>query len=179
MSLSKRISFKQYIQEELSHYKLPLLLKNYLTEILSYYIRSEKLFEKKKGAIKYSEKQLLDLCQKSRQISNTSEKLYLLKSIGDFSLYLSGFFRESLKRKITHLSYYEDLGESAYYMIGQNYENQFNLFEKLSKNFKNLSKILFSLQKKSCERRESKYLLTFQSESLYSALLPQPDKKIH
>ena len=92
MSFCDRMSFKQYIQEELSHYKLPFILKNYLTDLLSSYIRSEEFFEKKKGSIKYSEKKLLTLCQKSQKGSHSSEKLYLLKKIGDFSLYLSGFF---------------------------------------------------------------------------------------
>jgi len=179
MSLSKRISFKQYVQEELSHYKLPLLLKNYLTELLSFYIRSEKFFDKKEGSVKYSEKHLWDLCQKSRQSPHPNEKLYLLKSIGDFSLYLSGFFRESLKQKITHLSYYEELGQSAYYLIGKNYETRWSLFKELSKNFKSLSKVLFSLQKKSLERRQSKYLLSFQTEVPAFIGSPLANKKLH
>ena len=179
MSFCDRISFKQHIQEELSHYKLPFILKNYLTELLSSYIRSEEFFEKKKGSIKYSEKQLLDLCEKSQKGSHSSEKLYLLKTIGDFSLYLSGFFRESLKKKITHLSYYEGLGESAYYMIGQNYERKFNLFKELSKNFKNLSKVLFSIQKKSFERNKDKYILDFQNEGFSLIAFPYSNKKLH
>ena len=87
------------------------------------------------------------------------------------------FFRESLKKKITHLSYYEGLGESAYYMIGQNYERNFNLFKELSKNFKILSKILFSIQKKSFERNKDKYILDFQKEGF--SVFPYSNKKLH
>jgi len=159
--MSDTLCFKQYFQEELSSYKLPFPLKNYLVDLLSSYIRTEEFFEKDKASLKHSEKQLLDLYQKSQQSSQTREKLYLLKNLGDFSLALSGFFRDSLKKKITHLSYYESLGESAYYRIGQTYEKKFNVFVELSKNFKSLSKILFSLQKKSSERSQKKYLIDF------------------
>ena len=177
MSYLKRVPFKQYIQEELSCYEISFTVKNYLTELLSSYIRSESFFDKKKGSVKYSEKWLLDLCQKNQQSSHSSEKIYLLKTIGDFSLYLSGFFRESLKKKITHLSYYENLGESAYYLIGQHYETRFNLFEELSKKFKNLSAILFSIQKKSIERHQLKYMLDFQNETSFLPI-SEKDKKL-
>ena len=180
MSISQRPSFKQYLQEEFSHYKIPFLIQNYLTELLSFYIRSENFFEKKQGSVKSSEKHLLDLYQKSQESCYPGEKLYFLKSIGDFSLCLTGFFRESLNRKLTHLSYYEDLGESAYYLVGKKDKPRFHLFKELAQNFKALSKILFSLQKKSLRRQKSKYLLEVSEKSeRFPIFFPETNKKRH
>ena len=161
MSFSKRVSFREYIQQELSSYQLPLNLKNYLIELLSFYIRSEQLFEKKTGTSKYHEKSLLELYQKSQKIQSFREKIYLYKTMGDFCLYLSGFFRESIKKKIVALSYYEDLGQQAYYVVSQSHKKQPNVFKDLSKEFKILSKALFSFQKQSASHSQSRYLLNF------------------
>ena len=161
MSFSKRVSFREYIQQELSSYQLPLNLKNYLIELLSFYMRSEQLFGKKTGAGKYHEKSLLELYQKSQKIQNFREKIYLYKTMGDFCLYLSGFFREFIMKKIVTLSYYEDLGRQAYYVVSQSHKKQPNVFKDLSKEFKILSKVLFSFQKQSDSHNQSRRLLSF------------------
>ena len=43
-----------------------------------------------------------------------TERVRLLKDIGDRSLYVSGFFSDSLKRKIIDIDYYTNMGEHAY-----------------------------------------------------------------
>jgi hypothetical protein len=46
--------------------------------------------------------------------SQTPEKIDLLKKLGDKSLYISGFFGDSLSRKIVDLDYYAGMGGAAY-----------------------------------------------------------------
>jgi Mor family transcriptional regulator len=41
-------------------------------------------------------------------------KIEMLKQLGDLSLYISGFFGDSLRRKIVDLDYYADIGGMAY-----------------------------------------------------------------
>lgn len=43
-----------------------------------------------------------------------SERAQSLKEIGDTSLYVSGFFAESLTRRLISVEYYEQLGRAAY-----------------------------------------------------------------
>jgi hypothetical protein len=43
-----------------------------------------------------------------------SQRLGLLKKLGDTSLYTSGFFGDSLRRKIVDIDYYADIGGAAY-----------------------------------------------------------------
>lgn len=48
-----------------------------------------------------------------------SERVKNLKQVGDTSLYLAGFFAESLDRKVVGVDYYVDLGRTAYRELGR------------------------------------------------------------
>ena len=151
-------AFKKYLQEELGAYpKLSFPVKNYLVEMLSSYLNSDTFFEKTEGQNRAYEYCLVDLYKKS-QISGFQEKLYIFKKIGDLSLYFCGFFRLAAQKKLVHVSYYEQMGQSAYHFISKNYESKSNVFTELASEFKNLSQILFSLNKKS-EKKNSQNLL--------------------
>ena len=66
--------------------------------------------------------------------------------MGDTSLYISGFFRESLKKKLISVDYYINMGRQAYQSLSclQNEE----LFEELSYRFSDLVFVLFQIRKK-------------------------------
>lgn len=164
MLLTKTSSFKEYLYKELEREgsSLSLNVKNYLVELLCLYLSSDQLFIKKEGETRSHENTLTELYKKS-QNSKPQEKLHLFKRIGDFSLYLSGFFRSAVQKKTVHISYYEQMGQSAYGFVSSAYGSKPNVFRELSCEFKSLSLILFSIQKKS-ERQNSPYLLNL-SES--------------
>lgn len=46
--------------------------------------------------------------------TDAGERVRALKEVGDTSLYLTGFFAESLQRKLVGADYYKDLGQAAY-----------------------------------------------------------------
>ena len=152
--------FRKHFYEELDKVRPPLSLsvKGYLINLLSEFLRSDSL-DKKEGSI---EKGLLNLYNES-QNSPPSRALFLLKKIGDFSLYMGGFFRSSFKRKLISVSYYEDFGRHAYGSVGSNYELKSNVFTELAQDFQSLCMVLFSLQKSSEEAsrllKDKPYLL--------------------
>ena len=162
MLLTKKSSLKSYLQSELEREGgqwLSFSLKSYLVQLLCSYVPSDQLFEKKEGESRSYEQSLADIYQKS-QNSKPQEKLYLFKKMGDFSLYLSGFFRSHVQKKIVHISYYEQMGQSAYHFVGEAYGSKSNVFKELAREFKRLTQVLFSIQKKTQRRGEdSKYLL--------------------
>ena len=43
-----------------------------------------------------------------------NKKIDMLRDLGDTSLYISGFFGDSLKRKVVDIDYYVDIGGTAY-----------------------------------------------------------------
>jgi len=45
---------------------------------------------------------------------NPLERIKTLKKLGDTSLYVCGFFGDSLSRKLVDMDYYKDMGETAY-----------------------------------------------------------------
>ena len=46
--------------------------------------------------------------------ANAAERVRALKEVGDTSLYVTGFFADSLQRKLVGVNYYVDLGQAAY-----------------------------------------------------------------
>ncbi len=52
-------------------------------------------------------------CQASE--ADPRQALQLYKQLGDYALYISGFFSDSLERKTVGVEYYADMGGSAYY----------------------------------------------------------------
>ena len=162
MIISAEISLSEYLNKKLSAHGLPLNIKSYLIELLCSYLNSESFFEKNED--KYQEKTLSELYCKTQNAKSLQQKNQLFKSIGDFSLCLSGFFRESIKKKLVDLSYYQEFGQSAYYCVSQSYRDQPNIFKELSREFKPLSKVLFSIHKESVLQSQNKYLLRQNSD---------------
>ncbi len=118
--------------------------KNYLSELLQFYIFSDHLFSEVSSSGKKQIGSLAEMylnSQASRKGSND------LKKIGDMSLYISGFFRESLKRRLVSLDYYIQMGKNAYENLACFRDR--DLFEELAHHFKDLVFAFFCIYKKS------------------------------
>ena len=46
--------------------------------------------------------------------ADSHHRIAILRRLGDFSLYMTGFFPESLKRQLVDITYYIEMGETAY-----------------------------------------------------------------
>lgn len=59
-----------------------------------------------------------------------------LRSLGDFSLFMSGYFSDSFRRKVVDVDYYVSMGEYAYGSLGQRDEDAFGeVFAELARKF--------------------------------------------
>jgi hypothetical protein len=85
--------------------KAPPGTQTYLVGLLEHYLDSKNFVE-----------QPSTLAEMFFQAANTPApgKLELLKRLGDRSLYISGFFGDSLSRKAVDVDYYADMGGAAY-----------------------------------------------------------------
>jgi hypothetical protein len=78
---------------------------------------------------------------KLAQVINASpeERLQTLRDVGDTSLYVSGFFAESLQRKLLDVDYYIQLGGSAYGQLARHYHGRASdfgtVYDELGSNF--------------------------------------------
>lgn len=81
--------------------------RQYLVELLQHYMFASNLFPRETLAEMYLR----------AQNSPPPIRLDLLKRLADSSLYISGFFGDSLARKIVDIEYYVDMGGVAYHSL--------------------------------------------------------------
>ena len=168
MLVTSEKSFKAYISEEIdsANGSLAIEIKDYLSELLCFYLFSERLFECKAENGNSYESTLVDLYKKTCE-ANAQEKIYLFKKMGDLSLYTSGFFRVALEKRIVHLSYYEGMGQSAYSYLAEYYKDRGNIFNSLSEQFKTLAEVLFYIQQKAEAKADENYLTIFKRKDSF------------
>ena len=117
-------------------------VKAYLSSLLEFYILTNHLYSPGRGGKKHI-KTLAEMYLGAHSASSYLNQ-QALKKVGDTSLYISGFFRESLKRKTVSVDYYISMGRQAYASLGD-LKNQ-ALFKELSARFLDLMFILFRIQ---------------------------------
>ncbi len=81
----------------------------YLVSLLTKYMEIEKMQKSAQDPLAIQLQKAL--------ISSTYERIQLLKELGDFSLYISGFFSDSLNRKLVDIDYYMAMGGVAYHKL--------------------------------------------------------------
>jgi len=88
--------------------------KSYVVNVLSDYTHAHKLHAP-------NSETLAMLYLRSQQVGG-EERIQTLKRLGDMALCISGFFADSLNRKIVDVDYYISMGGSAYGSLATMYE---------------------------------------------------------
>ncbi|MBL7544650.1 MAG: hypothetical protein JNL11_12610 [Bdellovibrionaceae bacterium] len=114
-------------------------VRGYLVQVLEHYLDAQNLFDKEKvdeaGRRKPTTLAELYLTAAS---ADFNQRIELLKRLGDKSLYISGFFGDSLQRKVIDIEYYVNMGGSAYNILAKTVDKndpQKNVFETISRRF--------------------------------------------
>jgi hypothetical protein len=90
------------------------LVQNYLVNLLEHYMDARNLFDEPVNELGQRQPQTLaELYLKSAQME-AAERAMTLKKLADRTLYVSGFFGDSLKRKLVDIDYYAEMGCAAY-----------------------------------------------------------------
>lgn len=134
----KLISPKEYFLEliELSAPKEDFDIKIYLSELMVGHISSDSLLvENLEGKKEFPT--LVNLLAKAIE-DNSSERY---KKMGDTSLYISGYFSESLNKKLVDIDYYIKMGQMAYAQVYALNPN-LGIYNKLSERFDRLVDLL-------------------------------------
>ncbi|HEX4566705.1 MAG TPA: hypothetical protein VH138_08725 [Vicinamibacterales bacterium] len=75
--------------------------------------------------------------------SGGMEQRARLRNLGDFSLFTSGYFSDSLRRRVVDVDYYVSMGEYAYASLGRRDEDAFgDVFAELARKFVAFSDVL-------------------------------------
>ena len=136
---------------------MSLPVENYLCELLQFYMFSDHLFSGQDSSGKKQVSTLAELYLHSHYSDKVLKKN--LKQMGDTSLYISGFFREFLIKKMVSMDYYINMGRQAYESLS-GFQNR-ELFEELAFRFSDLVLVLFQIRKKnsSCQYKDLLSLL--------------------
>lgn len=109
--------FQELVQKGLNQRKIQTfpLVETYLVNLLQYYLDARNLFESEyidesgqRAPQTLAEMFLL------AQSADSFARMEMLRKLGDRTLYISGFFGDSLSRKIVDIDYYADIGGAAY-----------------------------------------------------------------
>lgn len=146
---------EEFFREELklaaekNQYPLGKDLEFYIVNLLCHYISPEEL-NLSDGEYNPLNTPLAILLEKSLEAS-PEEKFKILKSIGDTSLYLSGFFQDYFHRKTFNIEYFISIGQSAYHEVSslsrnlnKNHKHAF-IFENLSADLYDIVQTLSSM----------------------------------
>ncbi len=143
-------------------------VQEYLVNLLNNFLRADNLYVEKKAD---GTKENFCLAELYLTAVNADDKLKinLLKRLGDVSLYVSGFFGDSFKRKIIDVDYYIEMGETAYSVLSESTltDLQSKVYKDISENFLSFVDVL-TLISQECAIQDSsdilrlhdKYLLT-------------------
>ena len=90
---------------------------HYVVNLLTLFARSEALYEKTQAGIGL--KPLALMLAEAAETPNPQERVLVLQRIGDVSLFIAGFFSESLARHVVDVDYYVHMGGGAYNSLSQ------------------------------------------------------------
>jgi hypothetical protein len=88
----------------------------------------------------------------------------LFRHVGDVSLYMAGFFQDSLARKLVDVDYYIDMGGTAYHQVAARVEEQLMraLYQELAEKFGQLVEVLAMVSDKTTPRNSPDLLRMYE-----------------
>jgi hypothetical protein len=136
--------FKDLVATSLvrQHLRAADLTEYYLVNLLCQYIR----LDASAGA---DEGEPLAIRLARALQSGGLEQRARLRSLGDFSLFMSGFFSDSFRRRLVDVDYYVSMGEYAYGSLGRREEDAFSeVFTELSSKFVAFTDVLADISER-------------------------------
>jgi hypothetical protein len=147
--------FRELIREAMANQKTNTSeeAEYYLVNLLNNFIDSNHLFDEP-----------LALMLGRALQAHHHHKIQILKHLGDITLYVSGFFPESVHRKVMSIDYYINMGGRAYHTISSlSQKETFSLlFEELSEKFVPLVDVLSEVSDKSMLKVNSNILQLYE-----------------
>lgn len=138
---------REFFANELRHVlekrqvKVQGVVFEYLVELLVHFIQSETFFARSSEG-KLEDNYLVKLYADCVH-GSVETKRQALKRLGDVCLMVTGFFSDSLNRKLVDVDYYFGMGGAAYWQLSQNgVSRPIHLFRELSVKFKTVSNVL-------------------------------------
>ena len=142
------------------------LVKGYLVNLLEFYVPTSNLFDENDSLGRRTQDTLAETLLKA-QSSEHHVRVELLKKLGDRSLYISGFFGDSLQRKLVDLDYYADMGGMAYGALAETVREDTvaKVYREMAHRFLDYAEILTYISSKSRLHNEENIMRLFETYS--------------
>ena len=125
------------------HVRAADLTEYYLVNLLCQYIRLDA------GAVVGDVNEPLAVRLARALQSGGSEQRARLRSLGDFSLFMTGFFSDSFRRRVVDVDYYVSMGEYAYGSLARLDEDAFSeVFTELANKFVGFTDVLADISER-------------------------------
>jgi hypothetical protein len=132
--------FRELVSTSLArqHVRAAELTEYYLVNLLCQYVR----LDSGRGAASDDGEPLAVRLGRALQSGGTEQRARL-RSLGDFSLFMSGFFPDSFPRGPIDVDYYVSMGEYAYGSLSRHDEDRFSeVFAELARKFVGFTDVL-------------------------------------
>lgn len=124
-------------------------VETYLVHLLKHYLNSKNLHQNHEEGKKQPD--TLAEMYLTAMNSESPKNKELMKALADRALYVSGFFGDSLQRKLVDIDYYSDIGSAAYsnLAVWTKEDTVANIYKTFSKRFLDFVEILSYISEKS------------------------------
>jgi hypothetical protein len=135
----------------------------YLVNLLNQFMKTDRLYARTKEGEAKEEPLAVMLKEAIEQTQPTTQSL-LFRHLGDVSLYMAGYFQESLNRKSVDLDYYIDVGGTAYQQVAARSDEEMKraLYLELAEKFGAFVEVLAEVSERTAPRTEKDILRLYE-----------------
>jgi hypothetical protein len=141
--------FREQLVKAMEHQRISTsaFTECYLVNLLAACVNAEHLPAAEPG---YDETPLALLYVRALHASRL-ERVRRLRELGDTTLFLTGFFEDSLERRLVDVDYYRALGGGAYFRLSveEPFEHGPAVFDELARRFPQLCEVLAEVSERS------------------------------
>ncbi len=144
-------------------FKTFALAKGYLADLLKFYVPAQNLFDEVDASGKRTRETLAETFLKA-QSAEPVVRIELMKKMADRSLYIAGFFGDSLQRKLVDVDYYIDMGGMAYGALASSVKEDMTskLYADYAHRFYDYVEVLSHISSKSALQNEENLMRLFE-----------------
>lgn len=157
--------FRELVTEALGKQKLttPPEIEFYLVNLLHQFMKTDRLYSRgPQGGVR--DEPLAMMIKEALEQTQPHAQSALFRHIGDVSLYVAGFFQDSLNRKLVDVDYYIDMGGTAYRQVAVRADEEMMklLYGELSEKFGSLVDVLAEVSDRTAQRTEKNILRLYE-----------------
>ena len=156
--------FRELITQALGNQKVETQPETefYLVNLLNQFMTTDRLYSyNAEGA---RDESLVGMIQQALEQPQPKIQSALFRHVGDVSLYVAGFFQDSLNRKLVDVDYYIDMGRTAYQHVSVRSQEEIlkDVYLELAQKFGALVEVLAEVSDMTSHRTEKDLLRTYE-----------------